>query len=568
MISESSNTFLTVDRIRDKQGVSNLMLNDKIQELVHEGQDIFHFGFGQSPFSPMNEAIEELQKSCHHNEYLPVNGIKSLRVMISKFHKKYDNLNIDPDNIVVTPGSKESIFLLISSLLNGVKHPDSAFSVVDVTINNMARIYKSNSDINYIFIIEKRQDVILISPSWVSYGEQCSLLGKKTHILSTCFEDEWKITSKNLEKDFLRFLNKVCIKFVLDRENGLRTARVRTGQQIFLPLRISFKKQSLVCRTHNIIVISDEIYARLKFDTQHQSIAKFYPEGTVVTSGVSKWAALGGWRLGYSLFPPQLEELKKALCCLGSNSYSCVAAPIQFAVSKMLEKEDVCQEFIKSCTKILKLVGEYCYRELVSVGVKCLKPSGGLYLMPDFEIIREGLKKHGIETSEQLCDKLFKEKQVVVMSAHPSFMRPKHELTVRLCYVNFDGAKALETLNHFSGKITDDFIQSICPKTVEGINTTLIDQLRIARGKEDSEFRASEAYLAGILKLSNESGIFKSAFLISEDPSNLTRQFKKNYISVLEELIKKLVTHKVYILSTVTQQKIQVQLDIREDISV
>lgn len=102
-----------------------------------------------------------------------------------------------------------------------------------------------------------------------------------------------------------------------------------------------------VCRKHNIIVLSDEIYARLSW-TKFTSIAKvsylslsysifciqYYPEGTIVTSGFSKWASVGGWRAGYALFPKELRSLKDAVSSAGSHSYTCLPTPIQYALLK------------------------------------------------------------------------------------------------------------------------------------------------------------------------------------------------------------------------------------------
>lgn len=87
------------------------------------------------------------------------------------------------------------------------------------------------------------------------------------------------------------------------------------------------------CRKHKILILSDEIYARLT-EKKFTSFAKYYPEGTIVTSGFSKWASLGGWRAGYALFPKELKSLREAVSSAGSHSYTCQPAPVQHALTR------------------------------------------------------------------------------------------------------------------------------------------------------------------------------------------------------------------------------------------
>ena len=71
------------------------------------------------------------------------------------------------------------------------------------------------------------------------------------------------------------------------------------------------RQSSTTPRKLSVIVISDEIYARLEYSGTHTCLAELYPEGTILTSGFSKWSSAGGWRLGYAHFPPSLDQLKR-----------------------------------------------------------------------------------------------------------------------------------------------------------------------------------------------------------------------------------------------------------------
>ena len=77
------------------------------------------------------------------------------------------------------------------------------------------------------------------------------------------------------------------------------------------PTGLSYKPEELkalaaVARKHRLIVISDEIYGKVHFEGEHESIAKYYPEGTIISSGISKWAGAGGWRLDFFAFPKEV----------------------------------------------------------------------------------------------------------------------------------------------------------------------------------------------------------------------------------------------------------------------
>ena len=111
------------------------------------------------------------------------------------------------------------------------------------------------------------------------------------------------------------------------------------------------------CKAENITVLSDEIYGRLNFGHNHVCMAKVcayyffrhsgfsflianiqvYPEKTILTSGFSKWASAGGWRLGYAIFPPgpTFEDLKFSIISAASHTFSCAAAPVQVAIAEV-----------------------------------------------------------------------------------------------------------------------------------------------------------------------------------------------------------------------------------------
>ena len=91
---------------------------------------------------------------------------------------------------------------------------------------------------------------------------------------------------------------------------------------------------AFITKKYELIIISDEIYAELDFTGNYQSIAHFYPEGTIVSGGLSKWCGAGGGRLGAMSFPQNLSLIRKTMRSVASETFTCVSAPIQYAAVK------------------------------------------------------------------------------------------------------------------------------------------------------------------------------------------------------------------------------------------
>jgi aspartate aminotransferase len=413
------------DLIKAKYGsASNLAFNERIKLLIKQGNEIFHFGFGQAPFPVFELAVECLRKHATESAYLAVQGIRELRQGICTFHRHYDNITFDPDNIIVAPGSKELILLLML-VFNG--------------------------------------DILLNSPSWTSYNAQAQLTGHTPFVINSLEEDDWRITPEGIQK--------------VVRENNLSHHKLLIMTNPCNPTGTCYTEEHLlaltkVFRAHNIIVLSDEIYSRLHFDGSHSTLYKYYPEGAILSTGLSKWASAGGWRLGYNIYPKELSPLLSMVTSAASHSYSCAPGPMQFAFAEALGNLPACDEYIQHTTRVMKVVGRFCCRELQSVGVSVVEPTSGYYIFPNFEILRDVLSKQGIVTCQAMCDLMLSEISVAVMPGGPAHLRPENEFTVRLCYVNFDGAQPLAESRRLGLDINldDSFVREFCSPVYKGIN--------------------------------------------------------------------------------------------------
>jgi len=381
-----------------------LNINEISGDLEDQGRTVYRFGFGQSPFPVPETVIDELKNYANEKAYLPVEGLYSLREAVANYYVIQENISITPDNVLIGPGSKELMFILQM--------------VLDCTI-------------------------IFPSPSWVSYEPQSIILKKNYSYLNTSFDNKWKISPERL----------------------METCQEISGLKLLIlnypgnPTGLSYSISELeiiadICRENNTLILSDEIYGRLHHTNAHQSIAKYFPEGTIITSGLSKWCGAGGWRLGTMIIPNNLQSVKDSIAAVSSETFSCVASPIQYAAITAFSNDKMSDDYLFHCRRILSVIGNYCFKILNNAEVKIHPPEGGFYLFLDFSNHLDFLKLKNIYSSNQFCSQLLKDTGVVLLPGEV-FGRPKEEFTARLAYVNFDGTEALRASKKFM--VNDQF---------------------------------------------------------------------------------------------------------------
>lgn len=151
--------------------------------------------------------------------------------------------------------------------------------------------------------------------------------------------------------------------------------------------------------------MSDEIYAELAFKNadRQPSISKYARDRTIITSAISKCHGAGGWRLGFSIYPDALEAEKNAILRVASETYSCVAAPIQHAAvaAYALDNEDL-NLYKRDSARILEAVGNRTTKKLLEHDIKVHYPEGGFYVYPDFSNYKEAINtKLGTNSSKE-----------------------------------------------------------------------------------------------------------------------------------------------------------------------
>jgi aspartate aminotransferase len=206
----------------------------------------------------------------------------------------------------------------------------------------------------------------------------------------------------------------------------------------------------------------------LNYQGDHFSIAALYPEGTIISGGLSKWCGAGGWRLGTFTFPPSLRKLQESMAVAASETFTSTSAPIQYAAITAFNKGPEIDRYLAGVRKILKTLGTHLAGRFQEAGLRTPVPLGGFYLFPDFEDCRQALNRRNIYTDVQLCDRLLEETGIATLPGS-NFGRPLEELTIRISYVNFDGEKALEALlSEYGYKHPDpQFLEKYCKHVIE-----------------------------------------------------------------------------------------------------
>jgi aspartate/methionine/tyrosine aminotransferase len=399
---------------------ATLAVNQRVKKLQSQGRDICHFGFGQSPF-PVPFAIQKaLKDNTDKKSYLPTRGLPELLDAVAAFYNSQCDYPISADQICIGPGSKELIF-------------------------------------QAIFLLEG--PVVIPAPGWVSYGPQAAIRNKKVITVETRRDNNYRLQADELETAFSEAGEGQKILIFNNPNNP--TGSIHKESEII--------ELAAVCRSHQAIVISDEIYGLVNFSgRQHVSIAHHYPEGTIVTGGVSKAFSAGGYRLGVMIIPVEMQQLMQALMSLVSETFSAVSAPIQYAALVAYQYQNDVMEEVERCTQIHAFAGEYLHGRFLEMGLNCPKPEGAFYLFPDFENFRDKLANRSIITSTQLCQSILDEADVALLPA-ADFYLPDTHLGVRVASVDYDGVQALKEFRNLSME-EGSGLTSLFPRLVKGCN--------------------------------------------------------------------------------------------------
>jgi aspartate aminotransferase len=406
--------------VRGLPASATLRINERSDAMRAQGVPVIKLGLGQSPFPVPEPVVEELRAHAGEKAYLPVRGLPALREAVARHLERRQGVMRSPEDVLIGPGSKELMFLL-------------------------QLVYYG--------------DLVVPTPAWVSYAPQARIVGRQVRFLETSELNHWRLSPDDLAR--------------LCQEDPGRP-RITILNYPSNPTGASYTVEELralaqVAREFRVVLLSDEIYGELHHTGRHVSIARFYPEGTIVSSGLSKWCGAGGWRLGTFVFPPSLRWLLDAMASVASETYTSTSAPIQFAAVRAFEGGLKIERYLTNARRVLAGLGRWTAKTLRRAGVACDNPTGAFYLFPDFAPHRETLTAAGITTAEQMCARLLEEANVALLPGS-EFGRPERELTARLAYVDFDGARALADAESRPGQVLDEeFLRAHCHHVMQAV---------------------------------------------------------------------------------------------------
>jgi aspartate aminotransferase len=334
------------------------------------GEPVLPLAFGEAGLPAHRTLRAALARAAGCNSYGPVAGHAPLRAAAAGYWARR-GLPTDADAVVCGPGSKALLFGLMAAIGG---------------------------------------DIAVTRPSWVSYAAQAALSGRTAHF----------VPGTGGVPDADRLARAVTAARAAG--NPVRSVIVTlpdnpTGR---LAPATAVRDLCSVAEAHDLVIISDEIYRDLVHDPDapFTSPAVISPERTVVTAGLSKNLALGGWRLGVARLPAGGfgRDLRDRLLGIGSEIWSAPAGPVQQAAALAFSEPPELAERVALSRRLHRSVAQAVAHRFAGAGAEVPAPQAAFYLYPDFSPLADVLlERHGITSDESLAAVLLHEYGVGVL---------------------------------------------------------------------------------------------------------------------------------------------------------
>ncbi|HEY6204470.1 MAG TPA: aminotransferase class I/II-fold pyridoxal phosphate-dependent enzyme [Candidatus Limnocylindria bacterium] len=286
--------------------------------------------------------------------------------------------------------------------LRGVRYDAAREIIVTVGVSEAV-------DLAMRATLNEGDEVILADPSYVAYVPGIVLAGGVPVAVPTRQEDDFRLTPADVEAAITPRTRAILLGFpnnptgaVLEKEDVEGIARLAAA--------------------HDLLVYADEIYDRLVYGTEHQSILSQpdMKERTIYLAGFSKSYAMTGWRVGYACAPAEIiEQMMK----IHQYTVMCVPTAAQYAALEALKTGE---------PEVQRMVGEYdrrrqyMWRRFNAMGLHCFEPRGAFYCFPN--ITSTGL------SDDEFCEQLLKQERVVVVPGNAFGERGRGH--IRACYAS------------------------------------------------------------------------------------------------------------------------------------
>lgn len=332
----------------------------KFFDIVRETEGAISLGVGEpdfvTPWKVRSAAITSLQRG--YTQYTGNRGLPTLLELISKYLDERFGLSYDPKHILVTVGGSEGIDLALRAC------------------------------------VERGDEVLIPDPAYVSYSPLVLMADGVPVAVECREEDNFILTPALLEKAITPKTKAIILTYPNNP-----TGAIMTGEQLQAIANVIIK--------HDLLVITDEIYAELTYGKKHATIAALpgMKERTIYISGFSKAFAMTGWRMGYVCAPAEIDEAMFKI-----HQYGIMCAPItsQYAAIEALKDGfsdgfATVEEMRDSYDKRRKFV----LHSLKEIGLNCFEPQGAFYAFPSVK----GTGQNG----EAFANGLLQEQKVAVV---------------------------------------------------------------------------------------------------------------------------------------------------------
>ena len=329
----------------------------KFFDLIASMEGVISLGVGEpdftTPWHIREAAIYSLEKG--QTMYTSNSGMPELRRELSIYLKASYNLSYDPDSeLLITVGVSEALDLAARAIL------------------------------------DPGDEVIIPDPHYVSYDACVILAGGKPVMIPTSEEDSFELKASAVEAQVTDKTKAILIGYPANPTGAVMS-------------REKLAKIAEIARRHRLLVISDEIYARLVYGVKHTCFATLpeMKESTILLGGFSKAYAMTGWRIGYAAAS---KEIIAAMAKIHQYTIMCAPTMAQVAAIEALKSGE---------PDVLEMVEDYNRRRLVMVkglndiGLPCFEPRGAFYAFPS-------IKGSGM-SSEEFAEKLLREEKVAVV---------------------------------------------------------------------------------------------------------------------------------------------------------
>ena len=355
----------------------------RIAEKRAAGESIITFSIGEPDFPTPQPIIEACERALREGKtkYTSTNGIAALREAVCEKLRRDNGLRYTPAQICISSGAKQALSNAVYALC------------------------------------DEGDEVLIPTPCYVSYVEIVKLAGGVPVPVPT--DDDFSLNAESFRKAVTP-----RTKLILLNSPNNPTGAVYS--------RASLEELGRIAEENNLCVISDEVYEKLVYDgAEHVSIASVSDamyERTVVVNGFSKAYAMTGWRLGYTA---SSLAVSKACNAFQGHMTSCSVSFVQYAALKAFTD---CDDAVEEMRKAFEERRDYMVARLNAMpGIRCQKPQGAFYLMPDVRAyLGRSDGERRIETAEDLCNYLLDEAGVAAVFGE-AFCMPG---TIRFAYAN------------------------------------------------------------------------------------------------------------------------------------